>query len=129
MGYQIGQIVMGTVTGIQPYGAFVQLDSRTQGLIHISECRSAFIKCVDDELAVGMTIQVMILDIDEYNGKVSLSRRSVVENGQKLLSVSGIRNTKGRNHYWTNQYLDFGFSTIAKAKNEMLNEALNRLRA
>lgn len=30
MAYHIGEIVQGTVTGIQPYGAFVQLDDHTQ---------------------------------------------------------------------------------------------------
>ena len=37
MRYRIGMIIEGRITGIQPYGAFVSLDNRTQGLIHISE--------------------------------------------------------------------------------------------
>ena len=84
MAYHIGEIVQGTVTGIQPYGAFVQLDDHTQGLIHISECRSAFIRHVGDELHVGQVIDVMILDIDQYNEKISLSRRSVLDANQKV---------------------------------------------
>ena len=40
MQYRIGQIVEGTITGIQPYGAFVSLDEETSGLIHISEISS-----------------------------------------------------------------------------------------
>ena len=79
MKYKIGDIVQGVVTGIQPYGAFVQLDEEQQGLIHISECRSAFIKQVSDELSIGQSIEVMVLDIDEYTHKLSLSRRSVVD--------------------------------------------------
>ena len=39
MQYRIGQIVEGTITGIQPYGAFVSLDEETSGLIHISKSR------------------------------------------------------------------------------------------
>jgi len=128
MDYQIGQVIDGIVTGIQPYGAFVQLDARTQGLIHISECRSAFIKCVDDELRVGMKIKVMVLDIDEYSGKVSLSRRSVLSNSELEQANLEMSSEKNHFHYWTNQYLDFGFATIAKNKAAMVEEAMQRLK-
>jgi predicted RNA-binding protein with RPS1 domain len=37
MGYKIGDIIEGQVTGIQPYGAFISLDAQTQGLVHISD--------------------------------------------------------------------------------------------
>ena len=33
MGYKIGDIIEGQVTGIQPYGAFISLDAQTQGLV------------------------------------------------------------------------------------------------
>ena len=47
MQYRIGQIVEGTITGIQPYGAFVSLDEETSGLIHISEISEGFVKDVN----------------------------------------------------------------------------------
>lgn len=34
---QEGQVIEGKVTGIKPYGAFVEIDDQTQGLVHISE--------------------------------------------------------------------------------------------
>ena len=37
MEWNVGDIVEGKITGIQPYGAFVLLDNNTSGLIHISE--------------------------------------------------------------------------------------------
>ena len=37
-----GSIVRGKVTGIQPYGAFVQLSDECQGLIHISELSDGY---------------------------------------------------------------------------------------
>jgi DNA-directed RNA polymerase subunit E'/Rpb7 len=33
--YIPGQIVEGVITGIQPYGAFVYIDEKTSGLVHI----------------------------------------------------------------------------------------------
>ena len=130
MAYHIGEIVQGTVTGIQPYGAFVQLDDHTQGLIHISECRSAFIRHVGDELHVGQVIDVMILDIDQYNEKISLSRRSVLDANQKVRSDrENQRVDNWHHHYWTNQHLNIGFETIADNRDDMIAEALQRLNA
>lgn len=79
MDYKIGMIVKGKVTGIQPYGAFVSLDKETQGLIHISECRHGYVKNLDEILTVGDEMDVMILDIDEYTKKISLSLRTLDE--------------------------------------------------
>lgn len=130
MAYHIGEIVQGTVTGIQPYGAFVQLDDHTQGLIHISECRSAFIRYVGDELHVGQVIDVMILDIDQYNEKISLSRRSVLDANQKVRTDrENQRVDNWHHHYWTNQHLNIGFETIADNRDDMIAEALQRLNA
>ena len=130
MAYHIGEIVQGTVTGIQPYGAFVQLDDHTQGLIHISECRSAFIRHVGDELHVGQVIDVMILDIDQYNEKISLSRRSVLDANQKVRTDrENQRVDNWHHHYWTNQHLNIGIETIADNRDDMIAEALQRLNA
>lgn len=130
MAYHIGEVVQGTVTGIQPYGAFVQLDDHTQGLIHISECRSAFIRHVGDELHVGQVIDVMILDVDQYNEKISLSRRSVLDANQKVRTDrENQRVDNWHHHYWTNQHLNIGFDTIADNRDDMIAEALQRLNA
>jgi general stress protein 13 len=126
--YKIGQVVSGRVTGLQAYGAFVQLDGDHQGLVHISECRSAFIRHVGDELHVGQQIEVMILDIDQYSGKISLSRRSVIDRGQGVrMDTDNRRTDNWHHHYWTNQHLAIGFESIAETKQAMVNEALKRL--
>lgn len=77
MNYKIGMVTKGEVTGIQPYGAFVSLDEETQGLIHISECKHGYVKDVSDLLSIGDTVEVMIIDIDEYTKKISLSIRAL----------------------------------------------------
>lgn len=75
--YEVGEVVTGRVTGIQPYGAFVALDESTQGLVHISEITYGFVRNVEDYLKVGDEIQVKILDIDESTEKISLSTRAL----------------------------------------------------
>lgn len=128
MEYKIGQLVEGVITGIQPYGAFLQLDAHTQGLIHISECRSAYIQSVDEELKVGDVVQVVVLNIDNYSNKISLSRRETLLEANKRTLLVEKHPNKGKVHYWTNQYLEYGFRTISESHSRMLNEALERLR-
>lgn len=130
MTFHVGQVLEGVVTGIQPYGAFVQLDEKHQGLIHISECRSAFIHEIEDEIKVGQPVRVMILDIDLYSHKISLSRRTVLDGYDKKKTYTEKINQEHKytqHHYWTNQHLDIGFETISKSEQSMINEALERL--
>lgn len=62
--FEIGAVVTGKVTGIQPYGAFVALDDSTQGLVHISEITHGFVKDINEHLKVGDEVKVKVLSID-----------------------------------------------------------------
>ncbi|AWE08426.1 general stress protein 13 [Lysinibacillus sp. 2017] len=76
---EVGDVLSGKVTGIQPYGAFVALDEQTQGLVHISEITYGFVKDVSEFLSVGDEIQVKVLDVDSEQKKISLSIRELQE--------------------------------------------------
>ena len=77
--YEVGTVVTGKVTGIQPYGAFVAIDESTQGLVHISEITHGYVKDVNEHLKVGDEVQVKILSVDEAKGKIGLSIRATEE--------------------------------------------------
>ncbi|MET4563473.1 S1 domain-containing post-transcriptional regulator GSP13 [Lysinibacillus parviboronicapiens] len=77
--YELGDVLTGKVTGIQPYGAFVALDEETQGLVHISEITYGFVKDVSEFLSVGQEVEVKVLEIDEAAEKISLSIRALQE--------------------------------------------------
>ncbi|WP_040534604.1 CvfD/Ygs/GSP13 family RNA-binding post-transcriptional regulator [Schleiferilactobacillus shenzhenensis] len=116
MTVHIGDVLVGTVSGIQPYGAFVALDDTTQGLIHISECRHGYVKNVRDILHVGQEVHVKVLDVDEYSQKISLSLRAMTRD-----PFTGTRvRTK---HYWTNHHVDAGFAPIHNAVPGWLKQA------
>lgn len=53
MHYMVGEVVEGVVTGIKPYGAFVYLDSKHNGLIHISEISERFVRDVHTYVKVN----------------------------------------------------------------------------
>jgi general stress protein 13 len=81
--FEVGSVITGKVTGIQPYGAFVALDENTQGLVHISEVTHGFVKDINDHLKVGEEVTVKVLSVDEAAGKISLSIRATQEAPEK----------------------------------------------
>ena len=60
--YKVGSVVLGYVTGIKEYGIFVQLDSNTSGLIHISEISNKFINNIYDyDYVVEFIIVIIVI--------------------------------------------------------------------
>ncbi|MBM4760700.1 S1 domain-containing post-transcriptional regulator GSP13 [Bacillus sp. B15-48] len=84
---EVGSIVTGKVTGVQPYGAFVALDEETQGLVHISEITHGYVKDINEHLKVGDEIKVKVLSIDEEAGKIGLSIRATMEEPEQPTRV------------------------------------------
>jgi transcriptional accessory protein Tex/SPT6 len=70
-----GQIVEGTVSGLAPFGAFVDIGVGRDGLIHISELSDNRIGKVEDAVKVGDKVQVRVLDVDSSNKRISLTMR------------------------------------------------------
>ncbi|ETA73995.1 CvfD/Ygs/GSP13 family RNA-binding post-transcriptional regulator [Ligilactobacillus equi] len=120
--YKIGMVLEGKVTGIQPYGAFVTLDEHTQGLIHISECHHGYVEKISEYLKIGQKVKVMIIDIDEYTQKISLSIRCL-ERGFDF-SHAGERARYQHKKFWTNKKVQEGFNPIAKNLNRWVEAAL-----
>ncbi|GKS80861.1 polyribonucleotide nucleotidyltransferase [Ligilactobacillus pabuli] len=125
--YRIGQVITGQVTGIQPYGAFVALDEQTQGLIHISECHHGFVDDVNKFLKVGEEVTVMVIDIDLYTGKISLSIRCL----EKPFDFSQPRKRARFQHkkYWTDCSVSTGFKPISQRLDQWVEEALENISA
>ncbi len=73
--FTIGSIVEGKVVRILSFGAFVELESGVDGLIHISQVSNKHIAKIEDVLSVGDIIKVKILDINSEAKKISLSKR------------------------------------------------------
>lgn len=113
--YKIGMILTGTITGIQPYGAFVSLDNEHQGLIHVSEVKHGFIKNISDELEIGQNVTVKIIDIDEYTKKISLSLRVLQETPPAMYR---------KKKYFTNKNKKIGFASIEERLDQWTQEAL-----
>lgn len=72
MTISVGAILEGVVTGITPFGAFVELPGGVTGLVHISEVADAYVKNVSDYLKEQDRVKVKVINIDP-KGKVGLS--------------------------------------------------------
>lgn len=119
MEYKIGMEVNGTVTGVQPYGAFVSLDNEQQGLVHISEVKHGFIKNISEVLSVGDTVKVKVIDIDEYSKKISLSIRALdKENTGPVFKYK---------KYFTDRNKKIGFTTLEEVLPTWIDENLEQL--
>ena len=53
--FEVGSIVKGEVTGIEPYGIFVKVGN-TDGLIHISEIAHNYISNITKYVSIGEKI-------------------------------------------------------------------------
>lgn len=71
-----GETVPATITKIVDFGAFARLNSRTEGLIHISEIAPFRIARTEDALSVGETVAVQIKSVD-HEGRVNLSIKAI----------------------------------------------------
>lgn len=75
--YKVGSIVFGTVTGIENYGVFVNLDDYYTGLIHISELSHGFVRDVNTYVKLGDTIRVKVIEVDDDTFHVKLSIKDI----------------------------------------------------
>jgi polyribonucleotide nucleotidyltransferase len=75
---EVGRIYTGRVTRIEPYGVFVEFLPGKDGLVHISQLSDHRVESIEQEVAIGDEIMVMVTDVSP-DGKVRLSRAAVLE--------------------------------------------------
>lgn len=79
--YPIGTKVNGKVRGFTDYGAFIELDSGLEGMIHVSDMSwTRKINHPQDILEKGQDVEVVILGIDPENRKINLGLKQLIQN-------------------------------------------------
>ncbi|MED4613335.1 polyribonucleotide nucleotidyltransferase [Bacillus subtilis] len=74
---EVGQLYLGKVKRIEKFGAFVEIFSGKDGLVHISELSLERVGKVEDVVKIGDEILVKVTEIDKQ-GRVNLSRKAVL---------------------------------------------------
>jgi transcriptional accessory protein Tex/SPT6 len=78
-----GMVIEGEITRLVPYGAFVDIGLRRDGMVHVTEMAQGYVRDPADILTVGDRVQVKVLEIDHKKRRVALSMKD-------LLAESGV---------------------------------------
>lgn len=70
-----GEIYVGKVKSIMPFGAFIEITPGKDGLLHISEIDWKRVEKVEDVLKEGDMVEVKLIEVDKKTGKLKLSRK------------------------------------------------------
>jgi len=95
--YPIGLRIRGKVVSLADYGAFVELEPGIEGLIHISEMSwTKRVKHPSKVVAIGDEVDVLVLEVDPQNRKISLGMKQTEPNPWSLLEERYPPGTKVR---------------------------------
>ncbi|MBE7038266.1 MAG: S1 RNA-binding domain-containing protein [Ruminococcaceae bacterium] len=102
MQVEVGKIYDGKITGITNFGAFVDIDKETTGLVHISEVALEYVKDIKEHLKVGQDVKVKVVSVDE-KGKIGLSIK------QALKEIEASKPKRPAEFSWDTQVEDISF--------------------
>lgn len=75
---EVGEVYLGTVKSLMPFGAFVEIMPGKDGLLHISEIEWRRLETVEGVLKVGDKIKVKLIGVDAKTNKIKLSRKVLI---------------------------------------------------
>ena len=77
---EVGRVYEGKVVSVRDFGAFIEILPGQDGLCHVSELDTTFVKNVSDVCKVGDVLKVKVINIDDQ-GRVKLSRKATMDSG------------------------------------------------
>ncbi|MCU1233283.1 MAG: binding domain protein [Candidatus Solibacter sp.] len=74
-----GMTLEGVVTNVTRFGAFVDVGVHNDGLVHISELSSRFVKDAAEVVKVGQIVKVQVISADPKSKRIALSMKALDE--------------------------------------------------
>ena len=96
--YRKGEVVVGKVTNVTDFGAFVELEEGIEGLVHVSEISREKVEKPSDVLKVGDTLSAVVLHIDPHDRRIGLSIKGLKEKSEKAEIEKYISNQGSASH-------------------------------
>ncbi|MBE9219790.1 S1 RNA-binding domain-containing protein [Dolichospermum flos-aquae] len=100
---ELGQLVEGKITGIKPFGVFVDLNG-VSALLHIKQVSQKFIESLEKVFQIGQPIKAVIIDLDQGKGRIAISTRvlenfpgELVENFAEVMNSAEARANRAAN--------------------------------
>ncbi len=81
--YAAGNVVTGTVARMTDFGAFVELETGVDALLHVSQISKEHVEKPSDVLKIGERVTAKIVDFNEESRKISLSIKALLVPEQK----------------------------------------------
>jgi translation initiation factor 2 subunit 1 len=74
-----GELVIGTVTRVNPYSAFIALEEypEKEGMIHISEVAGKWVRDIREFVKTGKKVVVLVMNVDKEKNHITLSLKRV----------------------------------------------------
>ncbi len=119
-----GELVVCSVKEVVDFGAFVELEEygNKEGLIHISELASGWIKHVRDHVQEGQKVVCKVLEVDPSKKQINLSLKDVNEH-QKREKIQ-----EWKNEQKGSRWLDFVAEKLDREPEEFKEEIDSKLR-
>ncbi|MDB3868921.1 polyribonucleotide nucleotidyltransferase [Bacteroidia bacterium] len=76
---EVGTEYVGKIKSVVDFGAFVEILPGKEGLLHISEISWERLESMEDVFEEGEEVKVKLIEFDERNGKLRLSRKVLLE--------------------------------------------------
>jgi small subunit ribosomal protein S1 len=80
---EVGATLDGIVRSVRDFGAFVDIGSGVEGLVHVSQMSWERVANAADVFQPGQRVRVVVKKIDHQTGKIGLSARDLVESPWK----------------------------------------------
>ncbi|MGN0430280.1 MAG: 30S ribosomal protein S1 [Acetatifactor sp.] len=75
--YAVGNVVTGKVARMTDFGAFIELETGVDALLHVSQISKEHVEKPSDVLSVGDEVTAKIVDFNEADKKISLSVKAM----------------------------------------------------
>ncbi|MBE5847127.1 MAG: 30S ribosomal protein S1 [Lachnospiraceae bacterium] len=76
--YAVGNVVTGKVARMTDFGAFVELETGVDALLHVSQISKEHVEKPQDVLKVGEEVTAKVVDFNEEGKKISLSIKALL---------------------------------------------------
>lgn len=76
--YAAGNVVKGKVARMTDFGAFVELETGIDALLHVSQISKAHVEKPADVLSIGQEIEAKVVDFNAEDKKISLSIKALL---------------------------------------------------
>ena len=119
---EIGDLVVCTVVNVVDFGAFVELDEygRKEGLIHISEVASGWVKYIRDHVREGQKIVCKVLNVDPSRSHIDLSFKDVNEHQHQA------KIQEWKSEQKAEKWLDFVIKTTGANKEDLQDQLIEK---